>query len=67
VLQTDDPHELVAVLERLREHPEEERSLRATARRTAKTFAWSEVVSRVLLPRVELLRSPRALREPEPE
>lgn len=62
VLQTEDPHELVAVLERLRAHPEEERAVRATARRTAKTFAWSEVVTRILLPRVELLRSPRVLR-----
>jgi glycosyltransferase involved in cell wall biosynthesis len=61
VLQTEDPFELVAVLDRLRAHPEEERNLRATARRTAKTFAWSEVVSRILLPRVELLRSPRAM------
>jgi glycosyltransferase involved in cell wall biosynthesis len=62
VLQTEDPHELAGVLERLRTHPEEERSLRSTARRTAKTFAWNEVVSRILLPRVELLRSPSALR-----
>jgi glycosyltransferase involved in cell wall biosynthesis len=62
VLQTEDPHELVAVLARLRAHPEEERAVRATARRTARTFAWSEVVSRVLLPRLDLLRSPRALR-----
>jgi glycosyltransferase involved in cell wall biosynthesis len=62
VLQTEDPHELVAVLERLRARPEEERALRATARRTARTFAWSEVVSRILLPRIELLRSPGALR-----
>jgi glycosyltransferase involved in cell wall biosynthesis len=61
VVQTNDPHELVAILERLRTHPAEERSLRATARRTAKTFAWNEVVTRVLLPRVELLRSPRVL------
>jgi len=67
VLQTEDPDELVAVLERLREHPEEERSLRATARRTARTFAWSEVVSRILLPRVELLRSPRTLRAHSPD
>jgi glycosyltransferase involved in cell wall biosynthesis len=66
VLQTEDPHELVAVVERLRGHPEEEHALRATARRTAKTFAWSEVVSRVLLPRVELLRSPRVLRTRAP-
>ena len=62
VLQTEDPNELVGVLERLRTRPEEERALRATARRTAKTFAWNEVVTRVLLPRVELLRSPRVLR-----
>ena len=66
VLQTEDPHELVAVVERLRGHPEEEHALRATARRTAKTFAWSEVVTRVLLPRVELLRSPRVLRTRAP-
>jgi glycosyltransferase involved in cell wall biosynthesis len=65
VLQTEDPSELVAVLDRLRAHPEEERSLRSTARRTAKTFAWSEVINRILLPRVELLRSPRAL-QPRP-
>ena len=61
VLQTEDPHELVAVLERLRAYPEEERTLRATARRTAKTFAWREVVTRLLLPRVALLRSPRTV------
>jgi glycosyltransferase involved in cell wall biosynthesis len=61
VLQTDDPAELVAVMQRLSEHPEEEQALRRTARRTAQTFAWPEVISRVLLPRLELLRSPRQL------
>jgi hypothetical protein len=52
---------LYAVLERLRTHPEEERALRTTARRTEKTFAGSEVVTRLLSPRVALLRSPRTL------
>ena len=58
VLQTEDPQELVAVLARLEAHPKEERSLRHTARRTARTFAWQEVVTRILLPRVELLHAP---------
>lgn len=56
VLQTEDPAELVAVLRRLREHPEEERALRSMARRTAREFAWENIVTRVLLPRLELLQ-----------
>jgi len=66
VLQTDDAAELVAVLERLRTHPEEERALRRTARLTAGTFAWHEVVTRVLLPRLELLHSPSQLARTAP-
>jgi glycosyltransferase involved in cell wall biosynthesis len=60
VIQTDDPRELGAVLERLRAHPEEEKQLRAAARVTARQYAWTEIVKRVLLPRLELLRGPRS-------
>jgi hypothetical protein len=55
----DDPRELGAVLERLRAHPEEEKQLRKAARITARQYAWTEIVKRVLLPRLELLRGPR--------
>jgi glycosyltransferase involved in cell wall biosynthesis len=58
VLQTEDPRELCAVLRRLREHPDEERALRRAARFTAQQYSWPEVVKRVLMPRLELLRNP---------
>jgi hypothetical protein len=58
VLQTEEPRELSAVLKRLREHPNEERALRRAARFTARQYSWPEVVKRVLMPRLELLRSP---------
>jgi glycosyltransferase involved in cell wall biosynthesis len=59
VLQTEEPRELSAVLKRLREHPNEERALRRAARFTARQYSWPEVVKRVLMPRLELLRSPQ--------
>jgi glycosyltransferase involved in cell wall biosynthesis len=59
VIQTEDPRELHGLLERLRAHPEEEEQLRKAGRATARQYAWTEIVRRVLLPRLELLRSPR--------
>lgn len=56
-LQTDDPNELVAVLDRLQDHPEEERELRRAAQQTARWFAWETVAKRLLLPRLEILRA----------
>lgn len=58
VLQTRDPRELAGVLARLRAHPDEERSLRRSARITARQYAWTEVARRVLLPRLSLLCRP---------
>jgi len=58
VLQTEDPREICAVLRRLREHPDEERALRRAARFTARRYSWPEVVKRVLMPRLQLLRNP---------
>jgi glycosyltransferase involved in cell wall biosynthesis len=55
VLETGDPRELLNWLQRLRTRPEEGRSIRSAGRRTARLFAWPEVVQRVLLPRVRLL------------
>lgn len=58
VLQTDDPRELIAILHWLREHPQEEAMLRRAARATALQYAWAEIVRRILLPRLALLRRP---------
>ena len=54
VLQTDDPREFIALYRRLREDPDEIDAMRKAGRATAKQFAWSEVVHRNLLPRLEL-------------
>jgi hypothetical protein len=55
VLETGDPRELLGWLSRLRERPDEGRSIRRAGRSTARLFAWPQVVERVLLPRVELV------------
>jgi glycosyltransferase involved in cell wall biosynthesis len=57
VLETDEPSEFLSLFERLRGRPDEARAMRRAGRATARRFAWSEVVQRVLLPRVELARS----------
>jgi glycosyltransferase involved in cell wall biosynthesis len=54
VLETGDPGEFVRLFERLRDRPHEMRAMRRAGRATARRFAWSDVVERVLLPRVEL-------------
>jgi len=54
VLETEDPREFRALFHRLRSQPHDEASLRRAGQRTAKRFAWSRVVERVLLPRIEL-------------
>lgn len=64
VLQTEDPRELSAVMRRLGEHSDEERALRRAARFTAEQYAWPEVVKRVLMPRLELLRTPASRGRP---
>jgi glycosyltransferase involved in cell wall biosynthesis len=55
VLQTDDPREFPSLFQRLRTNPQEASALRRAGRATARNYAWTEVVGRVLLPRVELL------------
>jgi glycosyltransferase involved in cell wall biosynthesis len=54
VLETEDPKEFLGLFHRLRSQPHDAASLRRAGQRTAKRFAWSQVVERVLLPRVEL-------------
>jgi glycosyltransferase involved in cell wall biosynthesis len=52
VLQTENPHEFVGVMRRLRANPGEERELRRAGQQTAKEYAWQKVLDRVLLPRL---------------
>jgi hypothetical protein len=54
VLETQDPKEFLGLFHRLRSQPHAAASLRRAGQRTAKQFAWPQVVERVLLPRVEL-------------
>ena len=54
VLETGDPNEFLSMFSRLRADPREAQALRRAGQRTAKQFAWPEIVQRVLLPRVEL-------------
>jgi glycosyltransferase involved in cell wall biosynthesis len=54
VLETENPKEFLALFQRLRSQPQDAATLRRSGRRTAKRFAWSQIVERVLLPRVEL-------------
>jgi glycosyltransferase involved in cell wall biosynthesis len=51
VLGSDDPQEFLRLFGALRERPAADRALRRAGRRTARRFAWSNVVERALLPR----------------
>lgn len=54
VLETGKPEEFMGLFGRLREAPAQARAMRQAGRVTARRFSWSEVVGRVLLPRVDL-------------
>jgi glycosyltransferase involved in cell wall biosynthesis len=55
VLETTDPQEFLSLFGELRAHPVKERALRRAGRTTARHYRWSEIVQRVLLPRVMYL------------
>jgi glycosyltransferase involved in cell wall biosynthesis len=52
VVQTADPRELVEDVELLRRSPGIAKSIRREGQRTAKQFAWSQVVARSLFPQI---------------
>jgi glycosyltransferase involved in cell wall biosynthesis len=54
VLETEDPKEFLGLFRRLLSQPRRVTSLRREGQRTARRFAWPQVVEGVLLPRVEL-------------
>jgi glycosyltransferase involved in cell wall biosynthesis len=57
VLQTDDPEEFVELFRPLLENPDQLTAMRRAGRRTAREFAWPEVIRSNLLPRVNLSRA----------
>jgi glycosyltransferase involved in cell wall biosynthesis len=57
VLQTSDPLEFVGLFRQLRTNPAEEAAIRRAGRATARDYAWPEVIRRLVLPRLDLLRS----------
>lgn len=61
VMQTDDPREFVGLFRRLHANPAEELALRRAGQRTAKQYAWPQIIQRILLPRVHLAHAPSPL------
>jgi glycosyltransferase involved in cell wall biosynthesis len=57
VLQTEDAREFVTLFGELRRNPDAGDEIRRAGQRTAREFAWSRVIERNLIPRVELLRA----------
>jgi len=55
VLESGDPREILGMVGRLRQRPQEALALRRAGRSTARRFAWNEVIERVLLPRLDVL------------
>ena len=56
VLQTPDPREFVGLFQRLKARPAQAESIRRAGRATAKQYAWREIIERLFLPRLDLLR-----------
>jgi glycosyltransferase involved in cell wall biosynthesis len=63
VLETADPWEFVTLFNELRTNPVKERALRRAARATAERYAWSQIVRRLLLPRLQLAAEPAQIKE----
>jgi glycosyltransferase involved in cell wall biosynthesis len=57
VLETMDPWEFVGLFSALRNNPGRERALRQNGQRTAKQYAWPQIIQQNLLPRLRLLAS----------
>jgi glycosyltransferase involved in cell wall biosynthesis len=62
VLETNDPWEFVGLFGALRANPARERALRQAGQRTARRYAWSQIVHQILLPRLQLLANLPATR-----
>jgi glycosyltransferase involved in cell wall biosynthesis len=54
VLESSDPREFLSMFTWLRDHPQGTQALRRAGQRTARQFAWDEIMQRMLVPRIEL-------------
>jgi glycosyltransferase involved in cell wall biosynthesis len=64
VIETEDAMEVVAYVAQLAENPENARSLRLAAQRTAREYTWQRVID-ILLQRLEFVALKQGLRPPE--
>jgi len=55
VMETDDPQEFMGLFGALKNDPCRERALREAGQRTARHFAWSSIIQKVLLPKIRAL------------
>jgi glycosyltransferase involved in cell wall biosynthesis len=55
VLETNDPREFTTLFSELQANPVRERALRRAGSATAKHFLWSQIIQRLLLPRLHFL------------
>jgi glycosyltransferase involved in cell wall biosynthesis len=55
VLETNDPQEFIALFKSLHTEAAQDQAMRRAARVTAKLYSWSQIVQRILLPRLGLL------------
>jgi len=55
VLETNDPREFTTLFNELQANPVRERALRRAGSATAKHFLWSQIIQRLLLPRLHFL------------
>jgi hypothetical protein len=55
VLETTDPREFTTLFNELQANPVRERALRRAGSATAKHFLWSQIIQRLLLPRLQFL------------
>jgi glycosyltransferase involved in cell wall biosynthesis len=63
-MQTENPLEFVSLFDRLRGTPNEEMALRRAGQRTARHYAWPEIVKRNLFPHIELNAGNAMMPEP---
>jgi ribosome-associated translation inhibitor RaiA len=54
-LETDDPQEFLDLFGTLRANPSLDRALRRAGRATAQHYTWSQIMDRILLPRLRLM------------
>ena len=65
-MQTDNPLEFVSLFDRLRRTPHGEIALRRAGQRTARHYAWPEIIKRNLLPHLELSAGNASTNEAQP-